>query len=117
MEHMSNIFSTSFGINFAKLTRVWLALISLTLKSTAYFFEPPCSSRSLYILPCNLLCLVLYECLYFCSSVLVYLSFILRVFSCTTYMLKFFSMVTSAYTFVICSIKINQSINYGLVTL
>jgi len=26
-------------------------------------------------------------------------------------MLKFFSMVTSAYTFVICSIKINQSIN------
>ena len=41
---MSNIFSTSFGINFAKLTRVWLALISLTLKSTAYFFEPPCIS-------------------------------------------------------------------------
>jgi len=38
MEHMSNIFSTSCGINFAKLTRVWLALISLTLKSTAYFF-------------------------------------------------------------------------------
>ena len=38
MEHMSNIFSTSFGINFAKLTGVWLALISLTLKSTAYFF-------------------------------------------------------------------------------
>jgi len=32
MEHMSNIFSTSFGINFAKLTRVWLALISLTAK-------------------------------------------------------------------------------------
>jgi len=39
---MEHIFSTSFGINFAKLTRVWLALISLTLKSTAYFFEPPC---------------------------------------------------------------------------
>jgi len=30
MEHMSNIFSTSFEINFAKLTRVWLALILLT---------------------------------------------------------------------------------------
>ena len=40
---MLNIFSTSFGINFAKLIRVWLALISLTLKSTAYFFEPPCT--------------------------------------------------------------------------
>ena len=38
MEHMSNIFSTNFGINFAKLIRVWLALISLALKSTAYFF-------------------------------------------------------------------------------
>jgi len=36
MEHMSNIFSTSFGIHFAKLTRVWLALISLTAKITLY---------------------------------------------------------------------------------
>ena len=49
MEHMSNIFSTSFGINFAKLIRVWLALISLTLKSTAYFFEPPCIVLSVEI--------------------------------------------------------------------
>ena len=38
MEHMSNIFSTSFGINFAKLTRVWLALISLTAKINSLLF-------------------------------------------------------------------------------
>ena len=38
MEHMSNIFSTSFGINFAKLTRVWLALISLTAKINNLLF-------------------------------------------------------------------------------
>ena len=45
MEHMSNIFSTSFGINFAKLTRVWLALISLTAKINSLLFEPPCILR------------------------------------------------------------------------
>jgi len=38
MEHMSNIFLTSFGINFAKLTRVWLALISLTAKINSLLF-------------------------------------------------------------------------------
>ena len=38
MEHMSNIFSTSFGINFAKLTLVWLALISLTAKISSLIF-------------------------------------------------------------------------------
>jgi len=38
MEHMSNIFSTSFGVNFAKLTRVWLALISLIAKSNSLLF-------------------------------------------------------------------------------
>jgi len=38
MEHMSNIFSTSFGINFAKLTCVWLALISLTAKINSLLF-------------------------------------------------------------------------------
>ena len=38
MEHMSNIFSTSFGINFAKLTRVWLALIWLTAKINSLLF-------------------------------------------------------------------------------
>ena len=38
MEHMSNIFSTSFGINFAKLTRGWLALISLTAKINDLLF-------------------------------------------------------------------------------
>ena len=38
MQHMSNIFSTSFGINFAKLTRVWLALISLTAKINSLLF-------------------------------------------------------------------------------
>ena len=38
MEHMSNIFSASFGINFAKLTRVWLALISLTAKINSLLF-------------------------------------------------------------------------------
>ena len=38
MEHMSNIFSTSFGINFAKLTRVWLGLISLTAKINGLLF-------------------------------------------------------------------------------
>ena len=38
MEHMSNIFSTSFGINFAKLTRVWLALISLTAEINSLIF-------------------------------------------------------------------------------
>jgi len=38
MEHMSNIFSTSFGINFAKLTHVWLALISLTAKINSLLF-------------------------------------------------------------------------------
>ena len=35
---MSNIFSTSFGINFAKLTLVWLALISLTAKINSLLF-------------------------------------------------------------------------------
>jgi len=35
---MSNIFSTSFGINFAKLTPVWLALISLTAKINSLLF-------------------------------------------------------------------------------
>ena len=35
---MSNIFSTSFGINFAKLTRVWLALILLTAKINSLLF-------------------------------------------------------------------------------
>ena len=38
MQHVSNIFSTSFGINFAKLTRVWLALISLTAKINSLLF-------------------------------------------------------------------------------
>ena len=38
MEHMSNIFSTNFGINFAKLTRVWLALISLTAEINSLHF-------------------------------------------------------------------------------
>ena len=38
MEHMSNIFSTSFGINFAKLTLIWLALISLTAKINSLLF-------------------------------------------------------------------------------
>jgi len=38
MEHMSNIFSISFGINFAKLTRVWLSLISLTAKINSSLF-------------------------------------------------------------------------------
>jgi len=43
MEHLSNIFSTSFGINFAKLTHVWLALISLTAKiNSLLIFEQPC---------------------------------------------------------------------------
>jgi len=37
-KRMSNIFSTSFGINFAKLTRVWLALISLTAKINSLLF-------------------------------------------------------------------------------
>jgi len=37
MEHMSNIFSTSFGINFAK-NLVWLALISLTAKINSLLF-------------------------------------------------------------------------------
>jgi len=37
-EHMSNIFSTSFGINFAKLTCVWLAIISLTAKINSFLF-------------------------------------------------------------------------------
>ena len=42
MEHMSNIFSTSFAINFAK-NLVWLALISFTAKiNSLLFFEPPC---------------------------------------------------------------------------
>jgi len=42
MEHMSNIFSTSFGINFAKLTHVWLPLISLTAKiNSLLFFSHP----------------------------------------------------------------------------
>jgi len=52
-------------------------------------------------------------CLNMCSSAIRYAWFCTSVciFSCTTYMLKFFSMVTSAYTFVICSIKINQSIS------
>ena len=37
-KHMSNIFTTSSGINFAKLTRVWLALISLTAKINSLLF-------------------------------------------------------------------------------
>ena len=37
MEHMSNIFSTSFGINFAK-NLVWLALISLTAQINSLLF-------------------------------------------------------------------------------
>jgi len=36
--------------------------------------------------------------------------FIFLFFFCTTYILKFFYLVISAYTFVICSLKINQSI-------
>ena len=47
MEHMSNIFSTSFGINFAKLTLVWLALISLTAKINSLLFL----SHPVYWLP------------------------------------------------------------------
>ena len=44
MEHMSNIFSTSIGINFAKLTRVWLTLISLTAKfNSLLYFQPQCT--------------------------------------------------------------------------
>ena len=47
IKHMSNIFSTSFGINFAKLTRVWLALISLTAKINSLLFlsHPVCVSH------------------------------------------------------------------------
>jgi len=57
---------------------------------------------------------------WFCTSVCifsssVYMFFLTLLFfvfiSCTTYMLMFFSMVTNAYTFVLCSIKITQSIN------
>jgi len=51
---MSNIFSTSFGINFAKLTRVWLALISLTGKiNSLHFFEPPCIFAYKLLSPCH----------------------------------------------------------------
>ena len=48
MEHMSNIFSTSFGINFAKLTRVWLASISLTAKINSLLFWATLYMTSLF---------------------------------------------------------------------
>ena len=41
-------------------------------------------------------------------------SFIFLYFFCTTYILKFFYLVISAYAFVICSLKINQSINQSI---
>ena len=34
------------------------------------------------------------------------------IFFCTSYTLKLFYLVISAYTFVICSLEINQSINH-----
>jgi len=37
-KRMWNIFLTSFGINIAKLTRVWQALISLTAKINSLLF-------------------------------------------------------------------------------
>jgi len=56
-----------------------------------------------------------YAC--FCTSVYFFVPVFLCLFSllffcvffCTTYILKFFYLVTSAYTFVICPLQINQS--------
>ena len=51
--------------------------------------------------------------IFLCSSVSMFtFSFIFLYFFCTTYTLKLFCLVISAYTFVICSLKINQSINH-----
>ena len=60
MEHMSNIFSTSFGINFAKLTRVWLALISLTAKIISLLFlsHPVCLNQFSTTYMTNVICSV-----------------------------------------------------------
>ena len=55
-----------------------------------------CSCTSVYI--------------FLCSSVSMFtFSFIFLYFFCATYTLKFFYLVISAYTFVICSLKINHN--------